>query len=114
MTGVILLPIIGNAAEHAIAVTMAMKNHMELSLSAAVGSSLQIALFVALVLVLIGLASDQPMDLNFNPFKLVAAIVAVLLANSVSSDGRFNWLEGILVLATYIVLGLTFYFYPVQ
>lgn len=113
-TGVILLPIIGNAAEHATAVTMAMKNHMEVSLSVAVGSSLQIALFVAPVLVLIGKAIDQPMDLNFNLFELVAVIVAVLLANSVSSDGRSNWLEGILLLATYTVLGLTFYFYPVK
>jgi len=111
-TGVILLPIIGNAAEHATAVTMALKNNMELSLSVAVDSSLQIALFVAPVLVLTGLVMDQPMDLNFNPFELVAVMVAVLIANSVSSDGRSNWLEGVLLLATYAVLGLTFYFYP--
>lgn len=111
-TGVILLPIIGNAAEHATAVTVAMKNNMALSLSVAVGSSLQIALFVAPVLVLTGLAIGQPMDLNFHPFELVAVMVAVLIINSVSSDGRSNWLEGILLLATYTVLGLTFYFYP--
>jgi len=111
-TGVILLPIIGNAAEHATAVTVAMKNNMALSLSVAVGSSLQIALFVAPVLVLTGLVIGQPMDLNFNPFELVAVMVAVLIVNSVSSDGRSNWLEGILLLATYTVLGLTFYFYP--
>lgn len=113
-TGVILLPIIGNAAEHATAVTVAMKNKMDLSLSVAVGSSLQIALFVAPVLVLIGLVIGQPMDLNFNPFELVAVAVAVLVANSISSDGRSNWLEGILLLATYTVLGLAFYFYPVS
>ena len=113
-TGVILLPIIGNAAEHATAVTVAMKNNMNLSLSVAVGSSLQIALFVAPVLVLTGLAIGQPMDLNFNPFELVAVVVAVLITNSVSSDGRSNWLEGILLLATYAVLGLTFYFYPIN
>ncbi|MEH2183722.1 calcium/proton exchanger [Nostoc sp.] len=111
-TGVILLPVIGNAAEHATAVTVAMKNNMNLSLSVAIGSSLQIALFVAPLLVLIGLAIGQPMDLNFNPFELVAVVVAVLITNSVSSDGRSNWLEGILLLATYTVLGLTFYFYP--
>lgn len=111
-TGVILLPIIGNAAEHATAVTVAMKNNMNLSLSVAVGSSMQIALFVAPVLVLTGLVMGQPMDLNFNPFELVAVAVAVLNTNSVSSDGRSNWLEGILLLATYAVLGLTFYFYP--
>jgi len=111
-TGVIVLPIVGNAAEHAAAVTVAMKNKMELSLSVALGSSLQIALFVAPVLVLAGWVLGQPMDLDFNPFELVAVVVAVLVANSISSDGRSNWLEGILLLATYGVLGLAFYFYP--
>lgn len=111
-TGVIVVPIIGNAAEHATAVTVAMKNKMDLSVSVAVGSSLQIALFVAPVLVLAGLIMGQPMDLNFNPFELVAVVVAVLLANSVSSDGRSDWLEGSLLLATYVVLGLAFFFHP--
>jgi Ca2+:H+ antiporter len=112
-TGVILVPIIGNAAEHATAVTVAMKNKMDLSVSVAVGSSMQIALFVAPVLVLAGVIFHQPMDLNFNPFELVAVAVAVLLANSVSSDGRSDWLEGALLLATYTVLGLAFFFHPV-
>lgn len=112
-TGVIVLPIIGNAAEHATAVTVAMKNKMDLSVSVAVGSSLQIALFVAPLLVLAGWVLDQPMDLNFNPFELVAVAVAVLIANSISSDGRSNWLEGTLLLATYLILGLAFYFHPV-
>lgn len=112
-TGVILIPIIGNAAEHATAVTVAMKNKMDLSVSVAVGSSLQIALFVAPVLVIAGWIIGQPMDLDFNPFELVAVIVAVLLANSISSDGRSNWLEGTLLLATYLVLGFAFYFHPV-
>ncbi|NER82194.1 MAG: calcium/proton exchanger [Leptolyngbya sp. SIO1D8] len=112
-TGVIVLPIIGNAAEHATAVTVAMKNKMDLSVSVSVGSSLQIALFVAPVLVLAGWVLGQPMDLNFNAFELVAVAVAVLIANSISSDGRSNWLEGILLLATYVILGLAFYFHPV-
>ncbi|MBE9126208.1 MULTISPECIES: calcium/proton exchanger [unclassified Coleofasciculus] len=112
-TGVILLPIIGNAAEHATAVTVAMKNKMDLSVSVAVGSSLQIALFVAPVLVIAGWFLGQPMDLDFNPFELVAVAVAVLIANSISSDGKSNWLEGILLLAAYVVLGLAFYFHPV-
>lgn len=111
--GVILLPIIGNAAEHATAVTVAMKDKMDLSMSVAVGSSLQIALFVAPVLVIAGWFLHQPMDLNFNPFELVAVAVAVLIANSISSDGRSNWLEGTLLLATYLVIGLAFYFHPV-
>ncbi len=111
-TGVILLPIIGNAAEHATAVTVAMKNKMDLSVSVAVGSSMQIALFVAPVLVITGWIIGQPMDLNFNPFELVAVAVAILIANSISSDGKSNWLEGGLLLATYTVLGLAFYFHP--
>ncbi|MEO0836623.1 MAG: calcium/proton exchanger [Cyanobacteria bacterium J06642_3] len=89
-TGVILLPIIGNAAEHATAVTVAMKDKMDLSVSVAVGSSMQIALFVAPVLVIAGWIIGQPMDLNFNPFELVAVTVAVLIANSISSDGESN------------------------
>lgn len=112
-TGVILLPIIGNAAEHATAVTVAMKNKMDLSLSVAVGSSMQIALFVAPVLVIAGWFMGQPMDLDFNPFELVAVAVAVLIANSISSDGKSNWLEGTLLLAAYAVLGVAFYFHPV-
>jgi Ca2+:H+ antiporter len=111
-TGVILLPIIGNAAEHATAVTVAMKNKMDLSVSVAVGSSLQIALFVAPALVLAGWFMGQPMDLDFNPFELVAVAVSVLIANSISSDGQSNWLEGMLLLAAYIVLGFAFYFHP--
>jgi Ca2+:H+ antiporter len=112
-TGVILLPIIGNAAEHATAVTVAMKDKMDLSVSVAVGSSMQIALFVAPVLVIAGWIMGQPMDLNFNPFELVAVAVAVLVANSISADGKSNWLEGSLLLATYTILGLAFYFHPV-
>ncbi len=113
-TGVILVPIIGNAAEHATAVTVAMKNKMDLAVSVAVGSSLQIALFVAPVLVLVGWILGKPMDLDFNPFELVAVVVAVAIANSISSDGRSNWLEGTLLLAAYLVLGFAFYFHPVM
>ena len=111
-TGVIVLPIIGNAAEHATAVAVAMKNKMELSISVAVGSTLQIALFVAPLLVILGQLMGQPMDLDFNLFELVAVAVAVAIANSISSDGRSNWLEGILLLSTYTVLALSFYFHP--
>lgn len=113
-TGVILLPVIGNAAEHATAVTVAMKNKMDLSVSVAVGSSMQIALFVAPVLVLAGWLMGKPMDLNFNTFELVAVVVSVLIANSISSDGKSNWLEGTLLLATYLVLGFAFFFHPVS
>ncbi|MBW4568116.1 MAG: calcium/proton exchanger [Tolypothrix carrinoi HA7290-LM1] len=112
-TGVILVPIVGNAAEHATAVTVAMKDKMDLSVSVAVGSSMQIALFVAPVLVIAGRIFGQPMDLDFKPFELVAVAVSVLIANSISSDGKSNWLEGTLLLAAYTVLGFAFYFHPV-
>lgn len=112
-TGVILLPIIGNAAEHATAVTVAIKNKMDLSLSVAVGSSMQIALFVAPVLVIAGWIIGQPMDLDFNPFELVAVAVSVLIVNSICSDGKSNWLEGGLLLAVYTILGFAFFFHPV-
>ncbi len=111
-TGVILLPIIGNAAEHATAVTVALKNKMDLSLSVAVGSSMQIALFVAPVLVIAGWLMGKPMDLDFNNFQLIAVAVSILIANSISSDGSSNWLEGTLLLATYTIIGLAFFFHP--
>ncbi|MBF2046731.1 MAG: calcium/proton exchanger [Leptolyngbya sp. IPPAS B-1204] len=111
-TGVILLPLVGGAAEYVTAVSVALKNNMDLSVSVAMGSSLLVALFVAPLLVLIGQALGQPMDLNFNLFEVVAVTAAVALANLISLDGRSNWLEGALLLATYAVLGAAFYFHP--
>lgn len=108
--GVILLPIIGNAAEHATAITVAMKDKMDLSFSVSLGSTMQIALFVAPLLVLAGDLLGQPMNFNFGTVELVAIAVSVLLVNSVSSDGRSNWLEGLLLLATYAILGIAFFF----
>jgi Ca2+:H+ antiporter len=111
-TGVILLPLVGGAAEYVTAVSVALKNNMDLSVSVAMGSSLLVALLVAPLLVLIGQAIGQPMDLNFNLFEVVAVVAAVALANLISLDGRSNWLEGALLLATYAVLGAAFYFHP--
>lgn len=111
-TGVILLPLIGGAAEYVTAVRVAVKNNMELSVSVAMGSSLLIALFVAPILVLVGQAIGQPMDLDFDIFQVLAVAVAVAVANLVSLDGSSNWLEGILLLATYTILGFAFYFHP--
>jgi len=111
-TGVILLPLVGGAAEYVTAVSVALKNNMDLSVSVAMGSSLLVALFMAPLLVLVGQAIGQPMDLDFNPFEVVAVAVAVTVANLISLDGRSNWLEGTLLLATYTVLGLAFYFHP--
>jgi Ca2+:H+ antiporter len=112
-TGVILLPVVGGAAEYFTAVRVAMKNNMDLSVSVAMGSSLLVALLVAPILVLVGQAIGQPMDLNFNLFEVIAVVIAVAIANLISLDGRSNWLEGVLLLATYIVLGAAFYFHPV-
>ena len=112
-TGVILLPLVGGAAEYVTAVSVAIKNNMELSVSVAMGSSLLVALLVAPILILVGFVIGQPMDLNFNPFEVVAVAIAVIIANLISLDGRSNWLEGALLLATYIVLGTAFYFHPV-
>lgn len=112
-TGVILLPLVGGAAEYVTAVRVAVKNNMDLAVSVAMGSSLLVALLVAPILILVGQVIGQPMDLNFNLFEVVAVTIAVLLANLISLDGRSNWLEGVLLLATYAILGVAFYFHPV-
>ncbi len=112
-TGAILLPLVGGAAEYVTAVGVAMKNNMDLSVSVVMGSSLLVALLMAPVLVLVGFAIGQPMDLSFNAFEVVAVAVAVIVANLISLDGRSNWLEGALLLATYLILAAAFYFLPI-
>jgi Ca2+:H+ antiporter len=109
-TGVILLPLVGGAAEYVTAVGVAVKNNMDLSVSVAMGSSLLVALLIAPMLVLVGLAIGQPMDLSFNLFEVVAVAVSIIVANLISLDGRSNWLEGVLLIATYIILAAAFYF----
>jgi Ca2+:H+ antiporter len=111
-TGVILLPLVGGAAEYVTAIRVALKNNMDLSVSVAMGSSLLVALLVAPILVLVGRLIGQPMDLNFNPFEVVAVAITVTIANLISLDGRSNWLEGVLLLATYVILGAAFYYHP--
>jgi Ca2+:H+ antiporter len=110
--GIILIPIIGNVAEHIVAVEVAMKNHMELSLEIALGSSLQIALFVAPVLVFVSLLFGQYLTLIFNQFELLALIAAVVISALVASDGETNWLEGAQLLGIYLILAVAFYFIP--
>ena len=111
--GVIIVPIIGNAAEHLVAVEMAMKNRMELALGIALGSSMQVALFVAPLLVFISLAAGNPMTLVFNPFELVALGAAVVIAALIALDGESNWLEGAQLLIVYVILALAFFYLPV-
>jgi Ca2+:H+ antiporter len=110
--GVILIAIIGNAAEHLTAVTVAMRDRMELSLAIATGSALQIALFIAPLMVFIGLLLGKPMNLEFTLFELVAIGVALLLTNLVAQDGESNWLEGLQLLAAYSILAVGFFFVP--
>jgi Ca2+:H+ antiporter len=111
--GVIVVAIIGNAAEHSTAVLVAMKNQMDLALNVAIGSSIQIALFVAPVLVFASyLMPGGPMDLRFTPFEVLAVGVAVFAVNLVAQDGESNWLEGALLLAVYLVLAIAFFFLP--
>lgn len=106
--GIILIPIIGNAAEHSTAIAMAMKNKMDVALEIALGSSLQIILFVTPVLIFLSLLFT-PMSIEFNIFELIALIVAVLIANRVSNDGESNWLEGVQLLAVYAIIAASFF-----
>lgn len=108
--GVILIPLVGNAAEHFVAVQVAAKNKMDLALSIAVGSSLQIALFVAPLLVFISLAMGHPMPLEFTLYEILAVSAASLIAAFVSLDGKSNWLEGAMLLVLYIILAVAFFF----
>ena len=111
--GVIVVAIIGNAAEHSTAILVAMKNKADLAVNIAVGSSVQIALFVAPVLVFASyLMPSGPMDLNFTAFEVFAVLAAVFVANTAAQEGESNWLEGALLLAVYAILGLAFYFMP--
>lgn len=110
--GIILIPIIGNVAEHLVAVRVAYQNQMDLSVEIAISSSLQIALFVAPVLVFISLVMGNPLHLVFNSFELLALIAGVVVAAMASADGESNWLEGAELLGLYLILGLAFFLLP--
>ena len=111
--GVIVVAIIGNAAEHSSAILMAMKNKMDLSIGIAVGSSVQIALFVAPVLLFASyFIGPNRMDLEFTIPEIVAVLVAIGIVGQISGDGESNWLEGVQLLSVYIVLGILFFFLP--
>jgi Ca2+:H+ antiporter len=107
--GVILLPFFGNAAEHFTAVIVAGKDKMDLSIAIAIGSSVQIALFVAPVMVLLGWALGVGLTLEFGLLETAATFISVLVANSLLSDGKTNWLEGTMLLASYVILALAFF-----
>ncbi|KAF8920266.1 Sodium/calcium exchanger protein-domain-containing protein [Mucidula mucida] len=110
--GVILLPIVGNAAEHVTAVAVSVKDKLTLSLGVAVGSSIQIALFVIPFIVTLAWIMGKPLTLLFDPYESVALFLAVLTVNYVVQDGKSNWLEGMILMCLYVILGVTFWFYP--
>ena len=110
--GVVLVAIVGNAAEHSTAVLVAMKNQMDLAVGIALGSALQIALFVAPVLVFASYLRAEPMDLRFTSLEVLAVIVGVLIARMVAEDGESNWLEGVMLLFVYVILAMAFFFLP--
>ncbi|MGH7541815.1 MAG: calcium/proton exchanger [Gemmatimonadota bacterium] len=111
--GVIVVALVGNAAEHSTAVLVALKDKMDLSLQIAVGSSVQIALFVAPLLVLLSyVVGPAPMDLLFTPLEIVAVVLSVLVIGQIANDGETHWMEGVLLLAVYLMLGLTFFYLP--
>jgi Ca2+:H+ antiporter len=111
--GVIIVAMVGNAAEHSTAVLVALKNKMDLALQIAIGSSVQIALFVAPLLVFLSyVIGPEPMDLVFTPLEIVAVAIAVLVVGQISDDGETNWMEGVLLLAVYAILGLAFFNLP--
>jgi len=110
--GVVLIPLVGNVPEHLVAVQSSWKNKMDLSLAISLGSSMQIALFVAPLLVFISLAMGNPLTLIFNQFELLALAAAVGIAALISLDGESNWLEGAQLLAVYVIVALAFFFLP--
>jgi len=110
--GLIVLPIVGNAAEHVTAITVAMKNKMDLAIGVAVGSSIQIALFITPLIVIIGWAMDREMTLYFTLFETVCLFAAAFITNFLILDGRSNYLEGSLLVATYVIIGVIAFFYP--
>lgn len=110
--GLILLPIVGNAAEHVTAVTVAMKNKMDLAIGVALGSSIQIAIFVTPLVVIIGWIMNKEMSLYFTLFETVSMFVSAFIVNFLVLDGRSNYLEGALLCSAYVIIAVAAFFYP--
>ncbi|KAH6960618.1 Sodium/calcium exchanger protein-domain-containing protein [Fusarium avenaceum] len=110
--GLIILPIVGNAAEHVTAIKVAYKNHMDLAIGVAVGSSIQIALLLTPFMVILGWIMDKPMTLYFTLFETVCLFVSAFIVNFLVLDGRSNYLEGALLCAVYIIIAVVAFFYP--
>ena len=112
--GIILIPIIGNAAEHSTAVTTAIKNKMDISLNIAVSSATQIAMFVAPVIIFVSALTKSHVTILFSNVELITVVVSVVITGQVTRDGKSNWLEGAQLLAAYIIIALAFFFIPAR
>jgi Ca2+:H+ antiporter len=110
--GIVVVALVGNAAEHSTAVTMAMQNRMDTAVEIAVGSTTQIALLVAPIAVLVSHFMGTPMSLEFLPSELVAILISVLTVNQITRDGETNWLEGLMLLTAYAIIAIAFFFVP--
>lgn len=110
--GLILLPIVGNAAEHITAITVAMKNKMDLAIGVAIGSSIQVALLITPVMVILGWILDKQMSLYFTIFETVCLFVSAFIVNFLVLDGRSNYMEGALLCAVYVIIAVVAFFYP--
>jgi Ca2+:H+ antiporter len=110
--GVIVVAIVGNAAEHSTAIIMALKDKMDLSVGIAIGSSLQIALFVAPVLVFLSYPFGHPIDLEFTAPEIFAMVASIYILFQISGDGETNWIEGVQLLSVYLILGILFFYLP--
>ncbi|KAM0786310.1 hypothetical protein ACM66B_001788 [Microbotryomycetes sp. NB124-2] len=110
--GLVILPLVGNAAEHVTAVTVATKNKLDLSMSVAIGSSIQVSLFILPLLILIAWGIGQPLTLYFDPFPTLVLFLAVCSVNWATADGRTNWLEGVSLMMLYLLSAVSFWFYP--
>jgi Ca2+:H+ antiporter len=109
--GVIVVAIVGNAAEHSTAVLVALKNKMDLAVNIAVGSSIQVALFVAPALVFASMlmGHEHALDLHFTPMEIVAVVASIAILSLIAQDGESHWFEGVMLLAVYVILALAFY-----
>lgn len=112
--GLIILPIVGNAVEHATAVTVAMKDKMDLAMGVAVGSSVQISLFVAPLTVVVGWMVDKPMSFNFPHFEIILFTLSVIVVSITVANSKSNWLEGSMLITTYLMIAVGFYYEKIQ
>jgi len=112
--GLILLPIVGNAAEHATAVTVAIKDKMDLAIGVAIGSTMQIALLVLPLMVILGWIIHADMTLVFDDFQIALLLLAIILVNYLIGDGKSHWLEGVLLMALYLLISVAAWFYPLK